>query len=215
VLKCRALPLPRSDVHVQFAPPTVQKSAILQTESTEFAAVTEILSATCYLTMPRGRPRAVLRWTMRFHGILIASFSTVLLLSGILPASAQAVPVLDLNPICRGIAQGAAGAGERGGPDLSFARCVRSEQATKKRLVRVWSKYAPGDRQHCLAETTMGDWRAIPISLAASIQRERQTRCFRDAISLIELSGSWFRRSLSAAKLDEILFSFDKATISS
>ena len=118
----------------------------------------EILAATCYLraTGPSGRPRVTVRWTMRFHGILMGSFSTVLLLSGILAASAQGVSVLDLNPICRGIAQGAAGPGERGGPDLSFARCVRSEQATRKRLVRMWSKYAPGDRQHCVAETTMG-----------------------------------------------------------
>src|ERR1700722_7893520 len=69
---------------------------------------------------------------MRFHKILMGSFSTVLLLSGILAAWPQEVPVLDLNPICRGIAQGAAGAGERGGPNLSFARCVRSEQATRK-----------------------------------------------------------------------------------
>ena len=68
-----------------------------------------------------------------FSWILMGSFSTVLLLSGILAAWPQEVPVLDLNPICRGIAQGAAGAGERGGPDLSFARCVRSEQATKKK----------------------------------------------------------------------------------
>ena len=88
--------------------------------------------------------------------MLIGGFSTVLLLSGILAAWPEEVPVLDLNPICRGIAQGAAGPGERGGPDLSFARCVRSEQATRKRLVRMWSKYAPGDRQHCVAETTMG-----------------------------------------------------------
>ena len=43
---------------------------------------------------------------MRFHGILMGSFSTVLLLSGILAAWPQEVPVLDLNPICRGIAQG-------------------------------------------------------------------------------------------------------------
>ena len=93
---------------------------------------------------------------MRFHGSSVASFSIVLLLSGILVASAQEVPVLDLNPICRGIAQGAAGAGERGGPDLSFARCVRSEQAVRKRLVKTWSKYASRDRQHCVAETTMG-----------------------------------------------------------
>ena len=93
---------------------------------------------------------------MRFHGILMGSFSTVLLLSGILAAWPHEIPVLDLNPICRGIAQGAAGAGERGGPNLSFARCVRSEQATRKTLIETWSKYAPHDRQHCVAETTMG-----------------------------------------------------------
>jgi hypothetical protein len=96
------------------------------------------------------------RWTMRFHRMLIGSVSTVLLLSGILAAWPEEVPVLDLNPICRGIAEGAAGAGERGGPDLSFAKCVRSEQAIRKRLVKTWSKYAPDDRQDCMAETTMG-----------------------------------------------------------
>ena len=64
--------------------------------------------------------------------------------------------MLNLDPICRGIAQGAAGAGERGGPDLSFARCVRSERTTRQSLARTWSSYAPGDRQHCVAETTMG-----------------------------------------------------------
>ena len=93
---------------------------------------------------------------MRFRAMLIGSLSTALLLSGILAAWPEEVPVLDLNPICRGIAQGAAGAGERGGPDLSFARCVRSEQAVRKRLVKTWSKYASRDRQHCVAETTMG-----------------------------------------------------------
>jgi hypothetical protein len=97
-----------------------------------------------------------MRWTVRIHGILIGSFSTVFLLSGILAAWPQAVPVLDINPTCHGIAQGAAGAGERGGPDLSFARCVRSEQATRKRLIKTWFRYAAGDRQHCVAETTMG-----------------------------------------------------------
>jgi hypothetical protein len=93
---------------------------------------------------------------MHLRIMLIGSFSTVLILSGILTAWAQEVPVLNLDPICRGVAQGAGGAGERGGPDLSFARCVRSEHAIRQRLVRTWSSYAPGDRQHCVAETTMG-----------------------------------------------------------
>jgi hypothetical protein len=93
---------------------------------------------------------------MHLRGMLIGGISTVFLLSGILAAWPQEVPVLDLNPICRGIAQGAEGAGERGGPDLSFARCVRGERAIRNRLVQTSSRYAPEDRQHCVGETTMG-----------------------------------------------------------
>jgi hypothetical protein len=93
---------------------------------------------------------------MRHDIRLMGALSIVLLLTPIVAAWADEVPMLDVNPICRGIAQGAIGAGERGGPDLSFARCVRSEQAIKKGLVKAWHKYAPGDRQRCAAETTMG-----------------------------------------------------------
>jgi len=75
---------------------------------------------------------------------------------GFLAAWSDEVPVLNLEPVCRGIAQGAAGAGERGGPDLSFAKCVKSEQAVRRKLVKEWSRYALADRQHCVAETTMG-----------------------------------------------------------
>lgn len=93
---------------------------------------------------------------MYFRWMLKGTVSTTLLLSAVLAAWSDEVPVLDLQPICRGIAQGAAGAGERGGPDLSFARCVRSEQAVRRKLVKEWSRYALADRQHCVAETTMG-----------------------------------------------------------
>jgi hypothetical protein len=93
---------------------------------------------------------------MRHDIRLMGALSIVLLLTGIVTAWADEVPILDVNPICRSIAQGAAGAGERGGPTLSFAQCVRSEQAIKKRLVAAWLKYAPGERQRCMAETTMG-----------------------------------------------------------
>ena len=127
---------------------------------------------------------------MRFHGTLIGSFSTVFLLSGILAARPDEVPVFDLNPICRGIAQGAAGAGERGGPDLSFVSCVRSEQAVRKRLVKTWSKYAPGDRQHCGENDNGWVGGATLIFLVASTQRGRHTRCSPDAIGIIELNSS-------------------------
>jgi hypothetical protein len=93
---------------------------------------------------------------MYFRWILQGSVSTAFLLSAVLAAWSDGVPVLDLNPICHGIAQGASGAGERGGPDLSFARCVRSEQAVRRKLVKEWSSFALADRQNCVAETTMG-----------------------------------------------------------
>ncbi len=93
---------------------------------------------------------------MYFRWILQSSVSTAFLLSAVLAAWSDEVPVLDLNPICHGIAQGASGAGERGGPDLSFARCVRSEQAVRRKLVNEWSTFALADKQNCVAETTMG-----------------------------------------------------------
>jgi hypothetical protein len=93
---------------------------------------------------------------MYFHWMLKGTVSTTLLLSAVLAAWSDEVPVLDLQSVCRGIAQGAAGAGERGGPDLSFARCVRSEHAVRRKLAKEWPSYALADRQNCVAETTMG-----------------------------------------------------------
>jgi hypothetical protein len=93
---------------------------------------------------------------MYFRWILQGSVSTAFLLSAVLAAWSDEVPVLDLNPICHGIAQGASDAGERGGPDLSFAQCARSEQAVRRQLVKKWSSFALADKQNCVAETTMG-----------------------------------------------------------
>ena len=90
------------------------------------------------------------------YRVLTGIVSAVFLLNQTYSARSDEVPVLDINPVCHGIAQQASGPGERGGPDLSFARCIRSEQAVRKRLIKNWSTYAPADRQNCVAETTMG-----------------------------------------------------------
>jgi hypothetical protein len=93
---------------------------------------------------------------MYFRWILQGSVSTAFLLTAVLAAWSDEVPVLDLNPICHGIAQEATDPGERGGPDLSFAQCVSSEQALRSELVKEWSSFASADKQNCVAETTMG-----------------------------------------------------------
>jgi hypothetical protein len=53
--------------------------------------------------------------------------TTALLLAAIWPAYADDVPELNLEPVCRGIAQEAKDPGERGGPDLAYSACVKSE----------------------------------------------------------------------------------------
>jgi hypothetical protein len=58
--------------------------------------------------------------------------------------------------VCRGIAQQAATAGERGGPDLGLAQCVKSEQATRERLAKQWSTFASADKANCVGEATSG-----------------------------------------------------------
>src|ERR1700744_3406056 len=94
--------------------------------------------------------------TMCLRRILQGSLSIAFLLSAVLAAWSQQVPVLNLDPICHGIAHGASGAGEKGGPDLAYAQCMKSEQATRQKLVRQWSSFAPASRQNCVAEATMG-----------------------------------------------------------
>jgi hypothetical protein len=95
--------------------------------------------------------------------------------------------VLNLDPICRGIAQGAAGAGERGGPDLSFARCLGASTRRDKAWLGRGPATPPGDRQHCVAKTMMGGLSSYTIFLNASNRRRRHTRCFLDT-GRIELS---------------------------
>jgi hypothetical protein len=112
---------------------------------------------------------------MHFRWMLKGSVSITLLLSAVLAAWSDEVPVLNLQPTCRGIAQGALGAGERGDPDLSFAQCVRSEQAVRRKLVKQWSSYALADRQNCVAETTMGGL-ASYTNLLGCLQSATQAR---------------------------------------
>ena len=73
------------------------------------------------------------------------------LLIAVLPAQSQEVPVLNVEPVCRGIAQQASDPSEKGGPDLAFSQCIKSEQAIRQRLVEEWATFAPADKSNCVA----------------------------------------------------------------
>jgi hypothetical protein len=83
-------------------------------------------------------------------------FALAMLLTLTLGASADEVPVLDVNQICRGIASQAANPTERGGPDLAFSDCVKSEQAIRVEIAKAWSTFGPAEKGHCVRLATLG-----------------------------------------------------------
>ena len=71
-------------------------------------------------------------------------------------AAGDRVPQLDVEPVCKGIA-------EQGGVTFrdpavpqEKKNCIESEQAVREQLVKQWSSFSADDRTHCISETTMG-----------------------------------------------------------
>jgi hypothetical protein len=98
---------------------------------------------------PTGR-----RTKMRLFSLVNASFA-LLLTSGSFVLSDE-IPNFDLQPICRGIAEMASDPGERGGPDLKFNQCIKSEQTIRENLAQQWSTFARSDREECVQDTMGG-----------------------------------------------------------
>ena len=65
-------------------------------------------------------------------------------------ARADDVPELNVDPVCRGIAAQASTVSEKGGPDLAFSQCVKSEQAERQKLVNEWGTFMPSDKANCI-----------------------------------------------------------------
>jgi hypothetical protein len=76
--------------------------------------------------------------------------SAVVVLAASWPALCDDVPELNVDPVCRGIAQQAKDPGERGGPDLAYSACVKSEQAMRQKLSKEWGTFAPAEKSHCI-----------------------------------------------------------------
>jgi hypothetical protein len=85
---------------------------------------------------------------------LVASGGLSLAILG--SASAQSFPTLNVDPVCRGIVQQAATAGERGEPDLRYGQCLGSDMAMRRKLIRRWTRYTPSERANCIGSEAGG-----------------------------------------------------------
>jgi hypothetical protein len=90
------------------------------------------------------------------RALLMRCVFAAILLGASWPGQADDVPDLNVDPVCRGISQQASDPSEKGGPDLAFARCVKSEQATRQKLVKEWSTFVPADKANCIGSERGG-----------------------------------------------------------
>jgi hypothetical protein len=82
--------------------------------------------------------------------LLITAVAAAVLSIAVRPAQSQAIPDLNVDPVCHGIAQQAANPSEKGGPDLAFSQCVQSEQTMRQKLVDEWSTFSPSEKSNCI-----------------------------------------------------------------
>jgi hypothetical protein len=115
---------------------------------------------------------------MTMRRSLAAGAVMTLLMAALQSAKADDVPVLNVDQVCRGIAQHAAAPGERGGPDLSLEQCISSELAIRQRLVGQWSTFDPADRTECVGEATAGGESSY-ADLLTCLQMAQEVRNYR------------------------------------
>jgi hypothetical protein len=121
---------------------------------------------------------------MKKH-VTLAMPLTLILLA---PVKADDVPVLNVNPVCRGIADQSGTVGERGGPDLTFKDCVSSEQEVRAQLVKQWSSFVSEDKAHCINETQMGGDSSY-TELITCLEMARDVRSLRAGNGLTSPAG--------------------------
>jgi hypothetical protein len=97
-----------------------------------------------------------------------------------LVATVDRVPQLDVEPVCKGIA-------EQGGVtfrDPAVAQekknCIESEQAVREQVIKQWSSFSADDRTHCVNETTMGGLSSY-TELLTCLEMARDVRAMRAA----------------------------------
>src|SRR5579862_9740 len=95
---------------------------------------------------------------------------------------ADTVPVLNIEPVCQGIAQ----QGGRSFHDTEVAKqkqdCLDSEKQVREDLVKQWSSFSTTDKNACIQEATMGGDSSY-TELLTCLEMARDARNLRTDLS--------------------------------
>ena len=82
--------------------------------------------------------------------------SLLLLGAHLVTPVADNVPVLNIEPVCQGIAQ--QGGSSFHDPEIAKEKqnCLQSEKQVREELVKQWSSFSGADKNACIQEATMG-----------------------------------------------------------
>jgi hypothetical protein len=72
------------------------------------------------------------------------------------PAAVDNVPVLNIEPVCQGIAQQGGSSFHDSEVAQEKQDCLKSEKEVRDELVKQWSSFPASDKSACIREATMG-----------------------------------------------------------
>ena len=91
---------------------------------------------------------------MRGYFLLVTA---ILVVPSSLSARSDEIPILDIRPVCRGIASQSADPGiGQGGQAKTFQKCIDSEQRVHEQLQKAWTSFSAADKQHCVTLAKTG-----------------------------------------------------------
>jgi hypothetical protein len=113
--------------------------------------------------------------------------------------SASEIPVLDIRPVCRGIASQSSDPGVgQGGQAQTFQQCVESERAVLEQIKQEWGTFAAEDKRHCVALATTGG-ESSNTELLTCLEMARDVRLLRSAATAAPSRGETTKSESSAS----------------
>jgi hypothetical protein len=117
---------------------------------------------------------------MRGHLASVIAIATTIV-SSTLSARSQAIPSLDVNPVCRGIANQSADPGVgQGSQDQTYRQCIETEQVTREQIEKGWPAFSAADKRHCVVLATTGG-ESSNTELLTCLEMARDVRVLRSA----------------------------------
>ena len=96
----------------------------------------------------------------------------------VLTAGSDSVPKLNVEQVCKGIAQQGGVTFHDPAIEQEKMNCLASEQAIRDELVKQWSNFNAADRVHCVDESVMGGESSY-TELLTCLEMARDVRAMR------------------------------------